>query len=252
MSRLYQSQRYDRLRGILSSTIIPQVYNLIFSTPEFPYWFIFQCYFAIVLSSKSLENCRFRPFFSLIITMSVALAPSIFFDIVIGQTIPFSESWKSFLLCFILWLVTEMHQTKLLKKVINGLSVIFGPIHIFGMMRCLQFYNDESRQIDWIVAYICGILISISDLVVAKILIKIFRGNSRTPFTRPPAFLRMISLYTLFFCLTEENPINIIFGVLPYKPVGLFLCIFFGAMEFAVHALDTFDVVEAWEKEKVD
>ena len=253
MSGIYRPERYNQLREIISDKIIPQVYNLIFTTPEFPYWFVFQCYFAIVLSTKSLENCRFKRILSLILTVAVAFSPSIFVDLTIGQSIPFSESWKSFLLCFLLWCVSELFQTKLLKKVINMSSVVFGPLHIFGMMRCFQVYNDSTRKMDWTVAYFCGLFIAISDILVAKIFLFIVRGNRKTPFTRNSAFVRILILYSLFFFLTEESPANIIFGILPYKPVGLILSIVFASMEFSVHALDVFDVISVVEpKQKTD
>ena len=250
MSGLYQSERYNELRGIISGKIIPQVYNLIFRTPEFPYWFVFQCYFGIVLSTKAFQQFRFKAIFSLILTVLVAFAPSIFVDLTIGESIPFSESWKSFLLCFLLWAVTQLFQTQLLQKVISTSSVVFGPLHVFGMMRCLQFYNDSTRKIDWTGAYFCGLIISVSDILVAKIFIFIVRGNRRTPFTRNWAFARMLILYSLFFFLTEESPANIVFGILPYKPVGLLLSIVFASMDFAVHAVDVFDVIPGVEEPK--
>ena len=237
MSNLAQQERFDHAKSIIRNRLIPRIYELIFSTPEFPVWFVFQVYFGVVLSAKLFENGKSR-IRSLLTTLLVTFVPTILIDVFVGKDLPLKESYKSVILCVCLWAVNRLFPSELLYTILNKSSVVFGPLHIFGMMRCLRYYNYLTRNNDWLASYLCGVVISISDILCAKLMF-----GKKSIFTSISAFMRIILMYTLFFFLTEESPAMIVFGVLPYAPVGLVLSILFASMEFAVHALDVFDTI---------
>lgn len=232
-------QRYDHARQIIYNTILPRIYQLIFETPQFPFWFTSNCLWAICVASKATDGKKFRIPLSFVLTALMTFVPTELSAFFIGKESPLKQSLYSVYLCILLWAITEIYTSSLLQKFKKYLGLIAAPLHTFNMMRILHYYTDETRKISWESALICGILLSISDIAIERIF-KFFIKGTDSPFTRGTAFLRIIFAFVIFFLLTEETPAMIVFGVLPYKPVGLVIAVLYASMEFAVLADDIF------------
>lgn len=228
-------KRFNDAQKLVLDRMIPRIYQLIFETPQFPFWFVSECYWAICVAYLTTKGTKYRRIFSFIITFCLTFVSTELSAFLVGRESPLSISQNSLYLCIVFWVLMELYPSNLLNNVKDYLSLFVAPLHTFNMMRILHFYNDETRRITWETSFAFGIIISIADILCARFIKFIIRGRV-SPYIRASAFIRIILAYALFFLLTEETPAMIVFGILPYKPVGLAIAIIFAAMEFAVQA----------------